>query len=69
MTTETEYKVPNAYVLAGMAVCASPDTIDSPGARFLGLVADSVVQLMAPGIRCSSVSTSIVIVDLFIFHF
>ena len=44
MTTETEYKVPNAYVLAGMADCASPDREDSPGARFLGLVADSVVE-------------------------
>ena len=44
MTTETEYEVPNAYVLAGMADCSSPDNEDSPGARFLGLVADSVVE-------------------------
>ncbi len=42
-----EYEIPNAYVLAGMADCASPDTKDSPGARFLGLVADSVVELVA----------------------
>ena len=39
-----EYEIPNPYVLAGMADCASPDTKDSPGARFLGLVADSVVE-------------------------
>ena len=44
MTTETEYMVPNPYVLASMADCASPDSEDSPGARFLGLVADNVVE-------------------------
>ena len=40
----SEYEIPNPYVLAGMADCASPDREDSPGARFLGLVADSVVE-------------------------
>ena len=44
MTTETEYKVPRPYVLSGMADCASPDSEDSPGARFLTMVADSVVE-------------------------
>ncbi len=39
-----EYEIPNAYVLAGMADCASPDREDSPGARFLAMVADSVVE-------------------------
>ena len=44
METETRYDIPNAYVLAGMADCASPDSEDSPGARFLTMVADSVVE-------------------------
>ena len=43
----TEYEIPNPYVLAGMAGCASPDTEDSAGALFLTLVADSVRDLVA----------------------
>lgn len=44
MTTETEYKVPNAYVLAGMADCATPDTLESMGAQFLTAVAEATVE-------------------------
>ena len=41
---ETEYDIPKAYVLARMADCAAPDSEDSPGAHFLEMVADSVVE-------------------------
>lgn len=44
MATETEYKVPSAYVLAGMADCASPDSLDSMGAQFLTAVARATVE-------------------------
>ena len=39
-----EYDIPNAYVLARMADCASPDREDSPGAHYLEMVAYSVVE-------------------------
>lgn len=44
MATETEYKVPSAYVLAGMADCATPDSLDSIGAQFLTAVAQATVE-------------------------
>jgi len=34
----------NAYELARMAGCASPDTLNSAGAHFLALVADSAAE-------------------------
>ena len=34
----------NAYQLAGMAGCASPDKLDSPGAQFLQLIASTTVD-------------------------
>lgn len=43
----SDYKIPNAHILARMAECAAPDTSESPGARFLTLVADSVLELVA----------------------
>ena len=36
----------NAYVLARMADCASPDTLESPGAVFLLRVADDVAEAL-----------------------
>lgn len=44
METETRYDIPNAYVLAGMADCASPDTFESMGAQFLTAVAEATVE-------------------------
>jgi hypothetical protein len=41
MTTTETY---NAHQLAGMAECSSPDSTDSPGARFLLQVAASVAE-------------------------
>lgn len=37
----------NAFELAGLADCASPDKLDSLGAQFLTLVADSVRETWA----------------------
>ena len=37
------YEIPNAYVLARMADCASPDSLESMGARFLTAVAESTL--------------------------
>lgn len=44
-----EYEIPNPYVLARMADCASPDREDSPGAHYLEMVADSVVEAVEYG--------------------
>ena len=49
MTTDTRYDIPHPYVLARMADCASPDSEDSPGAHFLEMVADSVVEAVEYG--------------------
>ena len=38
------YEIPNAYVLARMADCASPDSLESMGARFLTAVAESTLS-------------------------
>ena len=37
-------EIPNAYVLARMADCASPDSLESMGARFLTAVAESTLD-------------------------
>ena len=44
MTTTEQTTSRNAYQLAGLADCSSPDGTDSPGARFLLAVADSVTE-------------------------
>ena len=38
------YEIPNAYVLARMADCASPDSLESMGAMFLTAVAEVTVD-------------------------
>src|SRR5574343_1275915 len=38
------YEIPNARVLAKMADCASPDSLESMGARFLTAVAEVTVE-------------------------
>jgi len=42
----TTVKDRNAYQLASLVGCASPDTLDSPGARFLLRVQDSARELV-----------------------
>jgi len=49
MTTETKgiRTDRNAYILAGMAECSTPDNHESPGAEFLRVVIDSLAERVA----------------------
>lgn len=44
MNTTTETRTLSAYELAGMAGCPSPDSLTSPGARFLDGIAAHVLE-------------------------
>lgn len=49
MVTLAEVKEENAYWLAGMAGCGTPDSQESAGARFLVSVRDSLVEAVEYG--------------------